>query len=51
MGTEFLDEVHLHRLLNFLEVVSVGVADDAEEVEVQALGSVSMVRGHGKKSL
>lgn len=36
--TECLDEGHLHRLWNFLEVASIGVTDDAAEVKVQALG-------------
>lgn len=46
-----MDEGHLPRLLNFLEGVSIGVTDDAEEVEVQALDFVCMVRSRGKKSL
>lgn len=51
MGTEYLDEGHPHRLLNFSEVVSTGVTEDAEEVEVQAPGFVCMIRVHGKKRL
>ena len=46
-----MDEGYLHRLLNFSEVVSTGVTDDAEEVEVQVRGVVCMIRGRGKKRL